>query len=327
MNRVVAGAIAVVLVGTPVLCQADLTLYGRVYAEAAKETSGKGATKLDTTTLDDEQNAGRIGLKFSQKLDHGLSAFGKYEFNMNAPDATDNFTARESYVGIEGGFGSVAAGRFSGVYKTLGGTDFDPFIYTSLEARGYGGMSGSAFGTSGYIGRAVQYQSPVFGKDDGMHVRGAVQYGMDSTPGVTDADRGSYLAGLSFGYGIAELVAAVSHDKARDKSNTKLGARIRSGDITWVVQSENVEEGGFDTAGAGTFLFGGVEYRNGDLNYVAQVGSYRSDAASSNGSYFALGVQYFFAKNIWVTAGYRNTQSDVDSLNSSALVAGLNFSF
>lgn len=327
MNRIVWVLAAGLLVGLPAVCQADLTLYGRVYAEAAKETSGKGATKLDKDTLDDAQNAGRIGLKFSQSVTAGLTAFGKYEFTMNAPDTTNDFVPRESYVGLQGGFGSFALGRFAGIYKTTGGIEFDPFAYTSLEARSSGGMSGSDFGTNGYISRAAQYQSPLLGSSEAMHFQGTVQYGMDSTPGVTDADRGSYLAGLDFGFGAADVVAAVAHDKARDKSNTKLGLRIRSGTITWVLQSENVEEGGFDPVGAGNFLYGGVEYRNGSINYVAQIGNYRSDAVSSNGSYFALGIQYFLAQNIWLTAGYRNTQSDVDSLNSSAIVAGLNYNF
>ncbi|HEX5340720.1 MAG TPA: porin [Gammaproteobacteria bacterium] len=327
MNKTVWVLVAGVLAILPTLCQADLTLYGRVYAEAAKETTGKGATKLDKDTLDDGQNAGRIGLKFSQTVNDGLTAFGKYEFTMNAPDATNDFSARESYVGIEGHFGAFAIGRFQGTYKTTGGIDFDPFAFTSLEARNNGGMSGSDFGTDGFISRAIQYQSPLLGGTDALHFQGTLQYGMDSTPGVTDADRGSYLTGLTLGYGVADLVAAVAHDKARDKSNTKLGLRIRSGEITWLIQSENVEEGGFDPAGAGNFLYGGVEYRNGSINYVAQIGNYRSNAATSNGSYFALGIQYFFAQNVWLNAGYRNTQSDVDSLNSSAIVVGLNYNF
>ncbi|MGH7193411.1 MAG: porin [Candidatus Saccharimonadales bacterium] len=319
--------LAGVLAGLPAVCQADLTLYGRIYAEAAKQTSGTGATKLDATTLDDTRNAGRIGLKLKQKVSDGLTVFGNYEFVMNAPSATNDFQARQSYVGLEGAFGSFALGRFEGAYKTTGGIEFDPFAYTSLEARDSGAMSGSNYGTDGFISRAVQYQSPLFGSSEAAHFQGVLQYGMDSSAGVVDADRGSYLAGLTFGYGDADLVGAVAHDKARDKTNTKLGIRIHAGQLTYVLQSENVAEGGFDPAGAGKFLYGGIAYRNGSVNYVAQVGNYRSDVASSDGSYFALGIQYFFAQNIWLNAGYRNTQSDVKDLNSSAVVVGLNYNF
>ncbi|MGH8401424.1 MAG: porin [Gammaproteobacteria bacterium] len=327
MMRTVWALVGGLLVGLPAVCRADLTLYGRVYAEAAKETSGKGATKLDKDTLDDAQNAGRIGLKFSQNVSDGLTVFGKYEFIMNAPDTSNDFDPRESYVGLEGRYGAFALGRFEGAYKTTGGIEFDPFAYTSLEARDSGAMSGSDFGTDGFISRASQYQSPLLGSSEAAHFQGTVQYGLDSSPGVTDADRGSYLAGLDFGYGETDLVGAVAHDKARDKSNTKLGIRIKAGEITYLLQSENVEEGGFDPAGAGKFLYGGIEYRSGDINYVAEVGNYRSDADVSDGSYLALGIQYFFAQNIWLNAGYRNTQSDVAGLNSSAIVVGLNYDF
>lgn len=327
MRGTVGVLMAGLLAGLPAVCQADLTLYGRIYAEATKQTSGNGATKLDATTLDDTRNAGLIGLKLSQQAADGLTLFGKYEFVMNAPSATNDFQARQSYVGIEGSLGAIALGRFEGAYKTTGGVDFDPFAYTSLEARDSGAMSGSNYGTDGFISRAVQYQSPLLGSSDATHFQGVLQYGMDSSTGVTDADRGSYLAGLTFGYGDADLVGAVAHDKARDKSNTKLGIRIRADQITYVLQSENVQEGGFDPAGAGKFLYGAIEYRTGSINYVAQVGNYRSDAASSDGSYLALGIQYFFAQNIWLNAGYRNTQSDVNTLDSTAIVVGLNYDF
>lgn len=315
------------LAGLPAVCQADLTLYGRIYAEAAKQTSGTGGNQINADTLDDTRNAGLIGLKLTQQVNDGLTVFGKYEFVMNAPSATNDFQARQSYVGFEGRFGSFALGRFEGAYKTTGGVDFDPFAYTSLEARDSGAMSGSDYGTNGFISRAVQYQSPMLGSSQATHFQGVLQYGMDSSTGVTDADRGSYLAGLTFGYGNADLVGAVAHDKARDKTNTKLGVRIRAGQLTYVFQSENVAEGGFDPAGAGKFLYGGVEYRAGSINYVAQVGNYRSDAASADGSYLALGIQYFFAPKIWLNAGYRDTQSDVNSLNSTAVVVGLNYDF
>lgn len=317
----------VLFAGIPALCHADLTLYGRIYAEATKQTSGTGATKLNADTLDDTRNAGRIGLKLKQQISDGVNVFGKYEFVMNAPSATNDFQARDSYVGIEGRYGAFALGRFDGAYKTTGGIDFDPFAYTSLEARNGGAMSGSDYGTDGFISRAAQYQSPLLGNGDATHFQGLLQYGMDSSSGVTDADRGSYLAGLTFGYDAVDLIGAVAHDKARAKTNTKFGLRIRAGQLTYVFQSENVEEGGFDPSGAGRFLYGGIAYRNGDINYIGQVGNYRSDATNSDGSYFALGIQYFFAANIWLNAGYRSTQSDINSLNSSAFVVGLNYNF
>ncbi|HET7396721.1 MAG TPA: porin [Gammaproteobacteria bacterium] len=319
--------VAGLLAGLPAVCRADLTLYGRIYAEATKQTSGTGATQLDADTLDDTRNAGLIGLKLSQQVNDGLTVFGKYEFVMNAPSATNDFQARQSYVGLKGSLGSIALGRFEGAYKTTGGIDFDPFAYTSLEARDSGAMSGSDYGTNGFISRAIQYQTPLLGESEATHFQGILQYGMDSSAGVTDADRGSYLAGLTFGYGGADLVGAVAHDKARNKTNTKFGLQIHAGQITYVFQSENVEEGGFDPAGAGNFLYGGIAYRTGSINYVAQIGNYRSKAANSDGSYLALGIQYFFADNIWLNAGYRDTQSDVDSLNSTAIVIGLNYNF
>ncbi len=316
---------AVVLV--PAYARADLSLYGKLYAEVTQRTDGEGATALDRTTLDDEGNAGRIGLKMEQDLGDGLTAFGRYEFQANAPAGQSQFQTRQAYVGLKGAYGALALGRFEGAYKITGGVEFDSFAYTSLQARGNGGMSDTSFGTSGFISRAVQYETPTWGSQEGARFSAIGQYGADSTPGVTDANRGSYLAGLDFGYGTLDLVTAVSHDKALDKTNVKYGIKVLSGDITYFVQQEKVEEGGYDPGGAGTFLLGAMQYRVGNVMYVGQVGNYRSDALQADASYWGLGFRYYLARNIWAVVGYRQTTSDIAALNTKVTAVGLRYDF
>ncbi|MGD8379648.1 MAG: porin, partial [Gammaproteobacteria bacterium] len=177
----------VAIAALPGVSRADLVLYGKIYAEVAQETQGSGATRIDKTTLDDAQNTGRFGLRFSQDLENGLQAFGKYEFQLGTTNSGDNFEPRETYVGLKGRFGSFALGQFEGAYKITGGAEFDPFFGTSLEARGNGGMSSSAYGTSNFINHAVQYQSPSLDVTGDWKFTTTVQYGVDSTPGVADA--------------------------------------------------------------------------------------------------------------------------------------------
>lgn len=316
---------AVVL--APACARADLSLYGKLYAEVTQRTDGEGASALDRTTLDDEGNAGRIGLKMTQDLGSGLSAFGQYEFQANAPAGQSQFQTRQAFVGIKGSWGAVALGRFEGAYKITGGVVFDSFAYTSLQARGNGGMADTPFGNTGFISRAVQYETPMWSTEGGYRFSAIGQYGADSSPGVTDASRGSYLAGLDFGYGTLDLVAAASHDKALEKTNVKYGLKVRSDDITYFVQQEKVEEGGYDPAGAGTFLLGAMQYRVGNVMYVGQVGNYRSDALQADASYWGLGFRYYLARNIWAVVGYRQTTSDIAALNTKVTAVGLRYDF
>lgn len=326
-KRLLAAGLSGMAACLPAVCQADLVIYGRIYAEIASETRGSGAVEQDVNTVDDAQGNGRLGLRFTQRINESLSAFGKYEWQMDAAEGS-GFEPRDAYVGLEGAFGSVALGRFTGMYKSTGGTAFDPFVYTGLEARRNGGMSSGPFGTTGFVSRAIEYRMPAWRPLEGMNVNAGVQYlyGDDTTVEL-DGDAGGYLAGVSIEYGVFEFIAAASHDDFSDANNVKFGVRLREGNLTYLLQTEDVETGGYDPTGAGSFILGGVQYRAGDVLYALQVGDYNSDLDDASAGYYAIGVHYSLARNIWLTGGYRNTDSDLDILGSSAVVLGMRYDF
>lgn len=309
-------------------CLAGLTIYGRIYAELAAETQGEDAAQTDIDTLDDAQGLGRIGLRFTQELEGSLSAFGKYEWGMDAAEGT-GFTAKQAYVGLNTPFGSLAAGRFNGLYKSTGGTDFDPFYQTGLEARKHGGMSSGPFGTTSYIARAVEYRMPEWQLGANTHVNAGVQYsyGDDTSATVADGTAGSVLAAATVAYKQLELIAAYSQDGVSELANSKFGVRLREGNLTYFAQTENVELGGFDNFGVGTFLLGGVEYQHNKWRFALQAGNYSSEEAQADAAYFAVGAHYSLAQNVHVTVGYRGTDSDIASLSSTAAVLGLRYDF
>lgn len=322
-------ALGLMLAGCfPLAAQADLVLYGRLYAELASETRGAGTSEQDVQTLDDAQGLGRIGLRFSQPLDNGWQAFGQYEWQMDAPSGAESFTQRDAFVGLRGGFGAVALGRFNGVYKRFGGTDFDPLVFTGLEARGHGGMSAGPFGTTGFVSRAIEYRAPVWQPAGELRLEAAAQYlfGEDDTI-APDGGKGGYLAGVNASWKALQLVAAVSHDEQSRADNVKLGLKVDDGNFSYLIQQETVETGGYDTVGIGEFLYGGVQYRSGKLLYVLQAGSYKSELTVGDAAYYAIGAQYSLADNVRIYGGYRNTDSDIDTLDSTALALGLRYDF
>jgi hypothetical protein len=175
MNKqLLALAVTAALVA-PSIASADVKLYGRVQVEYNVEDSDQANTNSEQS-VDDNAGQSRIGIKFSEKLGGGLSAFGKAEFRIDPADNSSSGTAgsssqgsisgalgqRDIHVGIKGSWGSIAAGSFHAPYKTAGGVKWDPMVATHLQARRAGGMSGGPGigGHNGFMRNAIYYTSP-----------------------------------------------------------------------------------------------------------------------------------------------------------------------
>lgn len=106
-------AIAAVL---PVSAMADVTVYGKgnVSFQSAEE-GGDSFTEL-------KSNASRIGVKGKESLTDSLTAIYKFEYQTDVASGDNGdgktFTQRNIYVGLEGGFGQLIAGKFDTPLKT-----------------------------------------------------------------------------------------------------------------------------------------------------------------------------------------------------------------
>lgn len=333
---VAAGFTAAMVSGA---ANADVVLYGKIYAEFGTESFGAGLSEIDYSTLDDSQNLGRLGVRFSQDLGDGLSAVGQYEFSLNAPDSTNNFNMRAAYVGLKGKFGQVAMGRFDGAYKLTGGVNWDPFAFTSLQLASNGGQSNTNFGNAGFIDRAFEYRTPEFDQG-GVHFVGILQYGADASPASVTTPKDSVLAGITIGGSGFEVIYAFANNAGASLTNQKMGVKFNAGDASFMIQSEEVEQGGFDSVGEGSFMTGIITYQLGNWLWVAEIGDYSSDLINdpgtpldpsddygSNATLLTLGFRYYMAKNIWLNMGIRETDSEIDTQDSSATVIGMRFDF
>jgi predicted porin len=93
----------------PMSALADVTVYGKanVSFQSADE-GGDSVTELVS-------NASRIGFKGKEDLGNGLKAVYKFEYETQIDDGDkkgQTFSQRNIYVGLEGGFGQVIAGKF-----------------------------------------------------------------------------------------------------------------------------------------------------------------------------------------------------------------------
>jgi predicted porin len=222
MHQMKKSLIALAVFGafTGVASAADsVQLYGIIDLGVAHYSNGNGSvTKLGTGI----QSGSRIGLKGTEDLGGGLSAFFQAETGFCANGGTANgaasglaaggyctgggFMQRTSMVGLTGGFGTVVAGR---IY-TLTFNDqaaVDPFGYGLTGTIGNIGT----IGAPARVSQTVAYVSPSFG---GFGVAAAYVFGdgLGMTTATTTHTTGAY--NLHAGYKNGPVMVGLDYLRA-----------------------------------------------------------------------------------------------------------------
>lgn len=112
--------IALTLAALPVAAMADVTLYGQVKAgvdisRVKEKTTVDGVTTRDTTKTATEiaDYGSRIGFKGHEHLSNNLNAIWQVEQNTSVAGTDKGWGTRESFIGLEGGFGKIRAGKLN----------------------------------------------------------------------------------------------------------------------------------------------------------------------------------------------------------------------
>ena len=155
--------IALTLAALPVAAMADVTLYGQVKAgvDISKVKTGKlsKVQKGKKTATEIADYGSRIGFKGHEHLGSNLNAIWQVEQNTSIAGGDSGFANRESFIGLEGGFGKVRAGNLNTALKDSSDS-FDPW------------ESGAANADALQLGKikrvdtrkvSVRYDTPVFG--------------------------------------------------------------------------------------------------------------------------------------------------------------------
>lgn len=324
-----------VIMFNSISAHAESTIYAQIQFEMARIDNG---TSADTYITDRER--GRIGIKGSKDAGNGITSFGIAEFDFvggnddsEFGDARDTDTGgdsvtvrgnalrvREIAAGLKGPFGIIEVGTLKSAYKYTGGIKYDPFVTTTLEARGNYGMSGGATGHNSFINNAVAYKNK-FGP-----VNIWVTYSPDDTDtdndGKSDAGQISYAVRFSGDNFEAFLSGVDSGTSFVQYSTNKLGGKfdIRNG-MSVMGQYEMIDRNGIDEA----VLYLGFQMKQGKNKFSAAYGQTDLDDGFTNdadGTYMNLGMIHLFSESARVFTGYRSKQGD-GSLDSTILTVGL----
>lgn len=339
----------------PYAAQADVTPYGIVQVEVAavswqQETIGgcdnsnqpvyDGTIQCDGVDILDNAQ-GRIGLKAAEDLENGMTGLAKFEFKADTSDNTTSgsnisLTAREAMVGLKAGWGQLELGNLKSAYKYYGGVKYDPFVSTTLEARGNGGMSGSsAYGKSTALGTGgpIPDVSNAYGHNGFLKQMLGYEYTggpvkVRLTYGLADG-RGDYSGGVMFKQDKYELFAALvsTGDTLNDGDGEryeswKVGGAFKVGAHKFMAQYEShkYSKDNQDDLKP-THMFLGWNMKIGNNIFVIQGGMLDGDnIVSANDptkkidtTYATLGVIHHFTKLTSIFGGYRMSDADDDS--------------
>ena len=198
--------IALTLAALPVAASADVILYGQIKAGVEVSQTKTKVNGVETKSDTGSQIAdfgSRIGFKGHEHLGNNLNAIWQVENNVNVAGGGD-WAGRESFIGLEGNFGKIRAGKLETQLKSM--DSLDPWEYNN-NALGLG-----MFQRTGERIVSVKYDSPVWAgfsgnvqftpRDNGTQVRG-VNTGLNddgTTTGRTNnaSDTSRYYAGLNY---------------------------------------------------------------------------------------------------------------------------------
>lgn len=210
-KKIIAVAVAA-LASTAAFAQTNVTVYGVVDVQQAfVKTSGAaddGATQRSVGRLD--SHGSYIGFKGVEDLGNGLKAVFVYESGFNTDTNVGGLSGgRDSYIGLAGGFGTIAAGNLTHPLRAFGAK-----VELLPGAAGFGTMAsvtgtiaGIKTGADDRASNAIAYISPSFGGFTAVaaYVNGENKTnGTDATAAVAGTtsvaildDNGDTLAGVS----------------------------------------------------------------------------------------------------------------------------------
>lgn len=154
--------LAVAAAFAPAMAMADVTVYGQAHLSLDSHSGNGGATA--TGTQDGMQltsNSSRLGFKGATELDNGMKALFQYEAGVDAGGGTGGSlvtSTRDTYIGLNGGFGTVLAGRLPLANQYVYDVNF---FADQVGDAGNFAITGNIAG--GRVSRAVAYASPNMG--------------------------------------------------------------------------------------------------------------------------------------------------------------------
>lgn len=288
-----AGALIALASVSAAQAQTTVSMYGLVDLSAGRSQAPGGVASNGVNS--GNMSTSYFGLKGSEDLGGGMSAQFAIESFLRGDSGSagrfdaDVFWARSAYVGLSGGFGSVAIGRntTSLFVNTLIFNAFgDSFGYSPSIRHNF--TSGTVTGDTGWAD-SIKYTSPRFG---GLSFTGHIAANDEGA----GSGRNTGLSALYFGGALGLGFAWQKVEKGATTADTttwQLGGSYALGDTKLFAQYGSVDN---DTSGMGYDITGlGASIKAGAGNVLAQWGRISPDSGAKRTT-FSVGYDYFLSK-------------------------------
>jgi predicted porin len=329
-KKIIALAVAGLVSGAAFAQQSNVTIYGVVDHYYA---NGKNDDSVNTFNAGGLSGS-RIGFKGVEALGNGLSAVYTLEYGLtsdvNAGLGAGGSAARQSFVGLTGGFGTAVIGRlqtpgynFGVKYDAMGASIFSPVGQLSDNNTGAGiGLSISGRDALARQDNAVAYVSPNM---SGFTVVGAYAFGTGgeatNVGGATDPQN---IFALSVDYDMGPLSVGFTHHNVNDFGNASGTDQTENAigvnyDFGIAKLSGSYQTSKTDTAAAvgnvaDVRLWNiGARFKAGANGTVGVAYGRMTDKAPANdlrATSWAVDYQYALSKRTTAYAGYSRISND-----------------
>lgn len=307
MNTLTKTAIALatsLVMANTAIAGEKIKVYGKVNATLQSDDTSERETNV-------KSNASRIGLKGGVKLEDGLSAIYKVEWQVDvADDEKDNFKARSQWVGLKGGFGSVLLGRNDTAMKKSQGK-IDLFSDYNADIK-------HLFSGENRLDDTLTYISPAF---NGF----SVQATFIAEDNKKSGDKNGTSIAVMYGDAKlkkSKLYAAIAVDSdVAGSDTTRVTVAGKLGDFKLGAMFNDSEK--YDDSAKGDGFLVSAAYSVGKATYKAQ---YQDGDDKQSGSVASVGVDYKLANNVKLTGFYTDFSFD-DNSDASHLAIGMEYKF
>jgi len=288
---------------------AEVTIYGKIHV------SGDYIDNGDDSDVAIGSNSSRIGFKGSEKIDNNSKVIWKIESDIDVSGERSDLKARNRYLGISHGYGSLIVGYHDTPFKTLGGKA-GVFHNTIAERRA---ILGVVDGKNQFNKRAkngVMYISP---KLAGTEVRLMRSAGEEGGSGDDDGA----ITSLSVFYKHDNMYAGIAYEDQEllDADGIRVGAGILLGSVKLNIMYETLDSSDNEAFDRDAYGFS-VIYGMDKWQLRAQVFKQDENAAKDDTGAMLVGLGAFFkatknTKFYGVLAGTLNEDNATNPLAGS----------
>lgn len=323
MNKTLIAMAVAGLMAAPMAAQADATIYGKIHGSIDLGDTGGDSDPSSSTYW--QNNSSRLGFKGAEDLGGGLKAIWQFETNVALGSTSGQafrFGGRNTFIGLNGGWGTFLAGKHDTPMKTTG-RKFDLFGDYVGDSRNLiaGVVRDGAELSTGFDGRpdnALMYKTPVFGG------------GWDITALYTleDGVKNSEILSANLNWKTGNWFSSLAYQSNGSGNNT--GTTGGTSDETGIRLGVSWTPGAFKLAalyesltdlngvsGADSDVYGlGLAYKMGKNVIKGQYYVTSNDGTDSDSALMAIGWDYNFSKRSTAYIAYAATSNDAQIYNA-----------